>query len=602
MKNRFLIYLLLLFVPATVCGQESVQKKRSTSKSKSSVFELSRSLEQALPVDTIAADYEKVAREFIAKKEYEKAEDYLNRARQLYVQYNNKEKAAYIEREIAKVQEWQNKYDTAIDTYQNAARLSSTAEQKELNENDAKRLQNIRDPLSQSTYIQRNIEILNTTPNFRNEEKALAYQQMAHVSYDMNDQEATLSNLQSAIDISEDEPAQTLLLKREMADVYAAGNRMDKVIDINEEILKEAEQTQDTKVQIEQLQTLSSAYLESSEVAKGIASLQQAYDLAVKENRTLDAKRSLELLVAQYQKQNNNKKALEVYADYLDRLDVMVKADSTLVDEKIVQVQEDKIAQLENERQLKDQIIHQQDLNNTLLTVGLLVVLLAFVVASFAARSILKKNKKIALQSLRREMNPHFIFNSLNSVNQFIAQNNELEANKYLSSYSRLMRNMMENSNKDFTALSTEVEQLREYLDLEQMRFHDKFTYTIDVGDTLDTDAIQVPNMLIQPQLENAVWHGLRYKESGGVLRLSFQQEGNNLLVKIEDNGIGIKKSREIKTKHQREHQSRGLTNTYERIALLNSLYKCRIKMEIIDKTGEETGVIVTITVQKKWE
>jgi len=189
-------------------------------------------------------------------------------------------------------------------------------------------------------------------------------------------------------------------------------------------------------------------------------------------------------------------------------------------------------------------------------------------------------------------MNPHFIFNSLNSVNQYIAQNNELEANKYLSSYSRLMRNMMENSNKDFTSLYTELEQLKEYLDLESLRFQEKFTYRIEVDESLDTDSICIPNMLIQPQLENAIWHGLRYKEEKGLLVLSVRTYGNELIVNIEDNGIGRKKSKELKTKHQKDHKSRGLTNTSERISLLNSLYNCRISMEIRDKE-EDTGVIV---------
>src|SRR5690606_8044406 len=132
------------------------------------------------------------------------------------------------------------------------------------------------------------------------------------------------------------------------------------------------------------------------------------------------------------------------------------------------------------------------------------------------------KNKEIALQSLRREMNPHFIFNSLNSVNHFIAQNNELEANKFLTSYSNLMRNTMENSNKDFVTLSNEISNLKKYLELEHLRFRDKFDYKISVDDNLDPDSTWLPNMIIQPHLENAIWHGLRYKEQKGLLTLNF--------------------------------------------------------------------------------
>ncbi|MCD7902120.1 MAG: histidine kinase [Bacteroides sp.] len=180
-------------------------------------------------------------------------------------------------------------------------------------------------------------------------------------------------------------------------------------------------------------------------------------------------------------------------------------------------------------------------------------------------------------------------------MNQFIAQNNELEANKYLSSYSRLMRNMMENSNKDFIPLSIELEQLKEYLDLENMRFGDKFNYQIKVDHSIDADAVYIPNMIIQPQLENAIWHGLRYKEESGVLLLLIYPKDKFLYVQIEDNGIGLKKSRELKTQYQKQHTSRGLTNTRERIDLLNKLYHIHISLDIREKE-KETGVMVTLS------
>ncbi|MDH6306349.1 two-component system sensor histidine kinase YesM [Parabacteroides sp. PF5-5] len=590
---KYCIYIMLFLFPFIAWGQESVQKKQSSKSSKSAVFELSRSLEQDLPSDTIAADYEKVAQEYVEKGEYIKAEDYLVKARKLYVRDNNRLKMAYIEREIARAQEWQGNYTAAIQSYTNAAGLSQDTYQKNLNENDALRLKNLMNPEKQSVYIQRNLDLLNTMPqNANKEEKVLAYSQLAQVNKEMKDNAAAVSNLQSALEVAET-PIQSRQVRRQMADVYASENQMDKAISINEKILEEAAEEQDTKAQIEQLQTLSTAYIETRDVSKGIASLQQAYELAIEKGHTLDAKNSLELLVAQYRKENQNRKALEAYSDFMAKLEPLIREDSTLIDEKVFQAHEEKIAQLEKERDLKDRLIGQQKTLNKLQTLATILFFVAFIVALFMVLSILRKNKKIALQSLRREMNPHFIFNSLNSVNQFIAQNNELEANKYLSSYSRLMRNMMENSSKDFTSLSTELEQLKEYLELEQMRFHDKFTYTIEIDDSLDADALRIPNMLIQPQLENAIWHGLRYRESNGLLHLSIQKENKHLAVKIEDNGIGLKKSKELKTKHQKEHQSRGLKNTYERIKLLNSLYHSKITIDITDKDGEETGVIV---------
>ncbi len=144
-------------------------------------------------------------------------------------------------------------------------------------------------------------------------------------------------------------------------------------------------------------------------------------------------------------------------------------------------------------------------------------------------KKVQTKNKKIALQSLRREMNPHFIFNSLNSVNHFIATNNELEANQYLTKFSKLMRGVMENSTEDFIPFQQELDLLQNYLALEKTRFADKFDYEIEVDENLNLQSQQVPGMLIQPFLENAIWHGLRYRTEKGFLKLGFEKMTNTL-------------------------------------------------------------------------
>jgi LytS/YehU family sensor histidine kinase len=223
------------------------------------------------------------------------------------------------------------------------------------------------------------------------------------------------------------------------------------------------------------------------------------------------------------------------------------------------------------------------------------LLLILFGLIAKALFAIKKKNKKIALQSLRREMNPHFIFNSLNSVNQFISENNELEANKYLTSYSNLMRTTMENSNKDFIVLSLEIEQLTKYLKLEHLRFLDKFDFEILVDENLDAETTLIPNMILQPNLENAIWHGLRYLDNIGFLHLKFALDNKKIIITIDDNGIGLTKSQELKTFNQMSHKSVGLDNTKQRISLLNDLFKTEISFEIKEKKLPETGTIVEI-------
>lgn len=591
MHTKYLISLVGIFLVLSA-PTEAQDGKTRKSQSKA-VFDLSKSLEDGESDEKIAIEYEKTAKEHIASKQYAKAEEYLNQAKKLYEKLKNKEKIAYLDREIAKVQEQQNKLPEAIKSYNLAGKISNNKVQQAINTNDAQRLRNNSNPKAKSSYIQQNINLLENSSN--KEERSNAYKQMAEVNLEMNNKDEAINNFEYALKETQ-KPADIIKINKDIAKIYATDQQTEKVIDINKKLLKVAEKTQDTKIQVEQLQSLSNAYFEGHDTALGISSLHDAYNLAMDNGHTIEAKKSMELLINQYKKEKNTKKALELYTDFMDRLEPTIKADSSFMDARLLQLNEDKIKQLERERSLNEQLIKKKNVLNYTL-ISLIILILIFLIFTIKALySISIKNKKIALQSLRREMNPHFIFNSLNSINHFIAQNNELEANKYLSSYSKLMRNIMENSNKDFITLATEVEQLKEYLDLEHMRFQDKFSYQIDIDNSLDTDSILVPNMLIQPQIENAIWHGLRYKESNGLLILSVRQYNNYLRVIIDDNGIGLKKSKELKTKHQKIHHSRGLNNTLERIGLLNNLYKSKITIDITEKTGEETGVMVIIT------
>ena len=592
--QKYIFIIIFALSSHLVWGQENVQKDIPVV-GRGAVKEVFKSLEEGKSDAEVAESYEKLAKELSAKRDYTKAEDYLKRARALYVKLNNKDKIAAIDRELAKLLESQNRISEAISNFNSAGVMAKSSTQKALNRNDAQRLMNSSSPKAQQAYIQQNIELLEENKPEYMEDRVLAFQQMAQTKIELNDKMGAINDLQVALETVKDKPEEAIKINNEIARAYLDDNKADEAIEINKRQVKEAQKINDPKVEITQLQTLSSTYFEANKSQEGLLALQQAYDVAVKEGRTLDAKNSLELLVDQYKKEKKPQQALEAYANFMDRFESLVKEDSTLIDDKIFQVQEEKISQLEKERALKDKLINQANMFNYVLLISIIIILISLFFIARALYSIKKKNKKIALQSLRREMNPHFIFNSLNSVNQFIAQNNELEANKYLSSYSKLMWNIMENSNKDFIPLSTEMEQMKEYLDLEYMRFHDKFEYKIDVDDTIDADAVFIPNMLIQPQLENAIWHGLRYKDGKGLLTLNIKQSVSNLVVIVEDDGIGLTKSKELKTKHQKQHQSRGLTNTYERINLLNSLYGTDISVDIVEKQKDETGVIVTL-------
>jgi len=572
---------------------DSSVSQRSINRSAEKVTDV---MEQNASDEVVADEYRVLANELSGQGDYVRAEDYLKRALTLYLKSDKNDLTATVYRELAKVQELQDKREDAVANYRNAARYATDPVLKTMNENDANRLGEPLDLEAQSTYIQRNIDLAATSNTVT--EQIDAYRQMAGLRRAQQDNSGALQELEKALVESEtsgDNKDASFQIKQEMAQTLAEDHQHSEAIELNKQLVDEARHSNNTKIEIIQLQHLANAYFDAGAPAEGILSLQEAYQTALEKGLTLDAKNVLQQIVDRYRKERKTTQALEAYSDFIGKLESLVKNDSSLVDEKFFRLLEDRIIQLEKERSLNDELIFRTNRFNKALIGSIVLILLSLAVISKILYNNLLKNKKIALQSLRREMNPHFIFNSLNSVNRFIAENNEREANKYLSSYSKLMRAIMENSNKDFVPLSVELEQLRDYLALEQLRFGDKFTYSIQVDETLDADSLLIPNMLIQPHLENAVWHGLRYKEEAGVLSLTVSLEDKIICVVVEDNGIGLKKSHELKTGHQKARQSRGLTNTRERIELLNHLYHTKIKLEIIDKSGDSTGVIVRL-------
>ena len=586
--------LLLFLFPMGIKAQDTIPKKQMKYESKTSqkAKELTKALDRNDEAQ-IAKNYEDLAQQFIDKGDNVKGELYLKRALLSYTRLKQNDDKARVTRNLAKVQESQKKFVEASSNYKAASYDSEDKKEEEINQNDFKRLNNSSNSEAQKGYLDSNIKILEKSD--KKEELSDAYLQKAETSLKANNKDDAIQNFNQAAAFAISKPSKVIDIKNKIANVYTLNNEFDKAISINDTLLKEAEKRNDWATQIKQKQLLATIYFKKSEPEKAVISLKEAYTLASEKGNTAEVKKSLSALLTYYKSQGNEKESMALYNDFFQNFDNIIRSDTTLIDAKSFQITEDKIKQLEKEKTLKDELISRKNSFNYMLIGAVFLLLIFFGFIAKALYAIKKKNKEIALQSLRREMNPHFIFNSLNSVNQFISQNKELEANKYLTNYSNLMRNMMENSNKDFVTLSNEIEQLKKYLDLEHLRFHDKFDFKIEVDETLDTDAVFVPNMIIQPHLENAIWHGLRYKETIGFLLLKFQLKNDKIVAMIDDDGIGLTKSNELKTQNQKVHHSRGLTNTKERIELLNDLYKKEITFQIKEKALPETGTVVEI-------
>lgn len=251
----------------------------------------------------------------------------------------------------------------------------------------------------------------------------------------------------------------------------------------------------------------------------------------------------------------------------------------------------------ETEKALLHNRIRAQQVTISLL--GLLLLASAFSIYFIMknVRARRRANLLLLLKSLRTQMNPHFLFNALNSVNQFISQNDERSANKFLADFARLMRLVLDHSQKDFISFEEELELLQLYLKLEHQRFRDKFDYTLEKAPDVPYTTMEIPPMLLQPFVENAIWHGLRYKTGKGSLKVAIHREGEDLIARIEDDGIGRARSQAVKTKHQSQYQSTGLENVYQRIASLNQAYGKQYRLTIEDAfpEKEDCGTLVIL-------
>lgn len=233
--------------------------------------------------------------------------------------------------------------------------------------------------------------------------------------------------------------------------------------------------------------------------------------------------------------------------------------------------------------------------------------MITFLFSRKITNKAIQASNDIELKLLRSQINPHFIFNSLNSIQKFIWSNNPEKASVYLSNFSMLMRKTMESMRQNLTPLSKDIEHLKLYLELEKQRLSENFEYKISIPNTINPDNIDIPPLIIQPFVENAIWHGVApiLQNSKGSILISYSLEGRFLIVQIEDNGVGINQSQTYKSSLSKVHESAGMTITAERLKMsykVNNIKKSDY-IKITDLSAidpSKHGTIATITIPYK--
>ena len=202
------------------------------------------------------------------------------------------------------------------------------------------------------------------------------------------------------------------------------------------------------------------------------------------------------------------------------------------------------------------------------------------------------------MKALRAQMNPHFLYNSLNAIRLFVLKNDSDNADKYLVKFSRLMRLILENSRQEWVTLADELEQLTLYLELEQLRFDNKFDFVVEADPNIHKKKVSIPPMIIQPYIENSILHGIAHRKTPGHIRVLIKPLNNGLQCTIDDDGVGRQKAGELKSQTVSSHKSMGLRVTQERLQLISQQSGQSGGVQVIDKTDESnqpTGTTVVI-------
>ncbi|WP_298502145.1 histidine kinase [uncultured Maribacter sp.] len=426
-------------------------------------------------------------------------------------------------------------------------------------------------------------------------------------------------------------PQRSIQEQDKVADFYSKNNQYEEEISLRKQSLGElnslsskikgvGENVKDSISSQRINYKIAKAYIAQEKLEEAIPYLQRSIIEADGDDDLVVQKDATRKLSEVYKSKGDFNKALETYQEYVKVVDTLYIRKEQEISRaarfnRDLASKQSRISGLEKDRELSqskydlaytEQQLYQ--LNNKRQKWVIYSLIIGLVLTGLAAFFFYRSNQQqkfannlLALKSLRTQMNPHFIFNALNSVNNFISKNDERSANRYLSDFSTLMRAVLENSDEDFIPLSKELELLELYVKLEHSRFPDKFDYSITIDENIEVHSFQIPPMLLQPYIENAIWHGLRYKEEKGFLKIEVNAIKNETLkIVISDNGIGRKKSAELKTQNQKKQKSKGMGNIKKRIAILNEMHKDKVDVYISDLENTGLGTKVQFTLKKE--
>ena len=323
----------------------------------------------------------------------------------------------------------------------------------------------------------------------------------------------------------------------------------------------------------------------------------------------MDLKTDYASLQAIYKLTGDYKNSLASYAIYRDLMDSIYSVQSKTQIANLTSKRDADVKQKEIEIQ---NLQLDADLKQRwYLTAGIVLLLISSLLAFlfYKRRRDAKQRQKeaelkyqlseVEMKALRAQMNPHFIFNSLQSIQNFLHQKNPDEANVYLLKFSKLMRMVLENSQYAEVPLEDDLQSLELYMQLESLRLKHPFTYEIKVDENIDQEETKIPPLILQPFVENAIWHGLQYKDKSGEIKIFIRKTNGALVCTVEDNGVGVDVSKTLKTVATIKKLSLGMKLTEERLKILSELKKMKTSFNItpiIDSENKPSGTRIELS------
>ena len=369
----------------------------------------------------------------------------------------------------------------------------------------------------------------------------------------------------------------------------------------------------DKKSQTTVYNNIGSVFLKENKPDSAYSYLIKSIEFSKETGQKKTLSESYENLVDYYEMIADYKNALETQKKFLILMDTLFSEEmldkvSDMQVKYETEKKEKEIEILARNKEIQSLKIKKQSVQLYIL-IGLIVFVLVIVILVFNRIKLKQKNVRTELEKknleteqrlLRSQMNPHFIFNSMNSIQSYISGNDSFTAMTYLSKFAQLMRNILDNSRKSLISLSDEINTLELYIELERIRFKQKFDYKITIEPELPVESVYIPPMLVQPFVENSIKHGLRNKPEKGLLEIEFRQNNKLITCIVRDNGIGRDKAKELNKEKNKNHRSLGMQVTQERLTALSKGKRTNISFEITDltdKNGKAEGTQVVINI-----